>query len=122
MNKINHFEDFAAWKKARELCKTVSVLTKKDLFNRDLKFSAQVRDSSGTIMDSIAEGSEQTNTEEFVRYLINAKSSCGGLKSQLHRAMDLNYINKGEFASTYSQAEEISLLIQSQIQELKSQQ
>ncbi|MDP4204647.1 MAG: four helix bundle protein [Bacteroidota bacterium] len=122
MNKINHFEDFAAWQKARELCKTVSVLTKKDLFNRDLKFSAQVRDSSGTIMDSIAVGSEQTNTEEFVRYLINAKSSCGGLKSQLHRAMDLNYINKGEFASTYSQAEEISMLIQSQIQELKSQQ
>jgi four helix bundle protein len=57
--KIDRFEDLEIWKTARELCKFVFELTSKEIFNKDFKLRDQIRASSGSTMDNIAEGFER---------------------------------------------------------------
>ena len=92
--KIERFEDMAIWKDARELCKYVFELTSKELFNKDFKFRDQIRASSGSIMDNIAEGFERGGNKEFAQFLYIAKGSCGETRSQGYRALDFKYITE----------------------------
>ena len=55
---ITRFEDLEAWKKARELCKFIYELTLKTEFSKDFGLVNQIRNSSGSAMDNIAEGFE----------------------------------------------------------------
>ena len=97
MTTIKRFEDINVWKEARELCKLVFTLTCKEQFSHDFKFIGQIRGSSGSIMDNIAEGFERGGNKEFIQFLFIAKGSCGELKSQLYRALDNCYIESSEF-------------------------
>ncbi len=118
MNNQNRFEEHIAWQKARELCKLVASLTKKDLFSKDLKLSSQVRDSSGAIMDKVAEGIEEHEEKDSAKCFRRAQNACVSLRSQLHRASDLNYINKGDFEHTYNLAEDVAKLIREELQNM----
>ena len=53
---IIRFEDLEIWQLARELCKEVIRLTSSKPFCNDYRFRDQIRASSGSIMDNIAEG------------------------------------------------------------------
>ena len=57
--KIERFEDLEIWKEARELCKRVFEITSVNPFSNDFKFRDQIRSSSGSVMDNIAEGFER---------------------------------------------------------------
>jgi len=94
--KIERFEDLEIWKDARELCKYVFNLTSKELFNKDFKFRDQIRSSSGSIMDNIAEGFERGGNKEFIQFLYISKGSCGENRSQGYRAFDQRYIEQQE--------------------------
>ena len=120
MSKIEKFEDIIAWQKARELCKTIKFLTKKELFSRDFKLIDQILDSSGSIMDNIAEGFERGGNKEFVQHLFISKGSCGETKSQLYRALDSDYIYNNEFNETYTKADEVARLLEGFIKYLQS--
>jgi len=111
MSTIKKFEDIIAWQKSRDLVKFVYELTKLPEFNRDYKFIDQIRSSSGSIMDNIAEGFERGGNKEFIQFLFIAKGSLGEVKSQLYRALDQNYIDKVQFSRAYSNSEEIGSLI-----------
>lgn len=111
MSTIKKFEDIIAWQKSRHLVKFVYELTKLPEFNRDYKFIDQIRSSSGSIMDNIAEGFERGGNKEFIQFLFIAKGSLGEVKSQLYRALDQNYIDKVQFSRAYSNPEEIGSLI-----------
>ena len=120
MTTIKRFEDINVWKEARELCKLVFTLTCKEQFSHDFKFIGQIRGSSGSIMDNIAEGFERGGNKEFIQFLFIAKGSCGELKSQLYRALDNCYIESSEFDCSFNKADEVSKLLSSFIKYLRA--
>lgn len=85
MATINRFEDIMAWQKARVLCKLINGYTLKELFSRDLKLTRQVKGSSGSAMDNIAEGFEKSGNKEFIQFLFISKGSAIETRSQLYR-------------------------------------
>jgi four helix bundle protein len=51
---------------ARELCKYVFDITSNDIFKNDFKLKNQIRGSSGSVMDNIAEGFDRGGKKEFI--------------------------------------------------------
>jgi four helix bundle protein len=92
--KIEKFEDLEIWQEARKLCKRIFDITSIEPFQSDFKFRDQIRSSSGSIMDNIAEGFERDGNKEFIQFLSVAKGSGGETRSQSYRAFDYNYINQ----------------------------
>jgi len=120
MAAFNKFEEIEAWKKARELCKIIYDLSLKEKFSKDYSLKDQIRRSSGSIMDNIAEGFERGGQKEFIQFLYISKSSAAETKSQLYRAFDYNYISKVDFDKCYQKCNECSKIIAGLIKHLKS--
>jgi four helix bundle protein len=95
------FEEIEAWQLARELCKQVKQITEKPEFSKDWDLRKQIRASSGSAMDCIAEGHERGNNTEFIYFLGVALGSCGEVRSQLYRALEYGYITEAERLETY---------------------
>ena len=104
MGTIEKFEDLNAWQKARELCNEIYKLTLKEDFSKDYSLKDQIKRSSGSSMDNIAEGFDRNSNKEFRQFLFIAKSSSSEVKSQLYRALDRNYITEDEFKKSYKLA------------------
>lgn len=66
MATIQKFEELEVWKIARELSNEVFTLTKKESFKRDFSLIDQIRRSSGSSMDNIAEGFGRGSNKEFL--------------------------------------------------------
>ena len=73
MLKTKRFEDLTIFQKARELCKEIYKITKEGNFYKDTRFVQQIRASSGSVMDNIAEGFERDGNKEFINFLIYRK-------------------------------------------------
>jgi four helix bundle protein len=56
-----------------------------------------MNNSSGSVMDNIAEGFGRGSRLEFVQFLSISKGSANELQSQLHRSFDRKYISKEMF-------------------------
>lgn len=97
MATIKRFEDLEVWQKAREICNIVLRYIQKYDFSRDFTLSNQIRSSSGSAMDNIAEGFERGGNKEFVQFLSISKGSIGETRSQTYRAFDNKYISEEEF-------------------------
>ena len=111
--KIEKFEDLEIWQESRELCKRVFEITSIEPFQSDFKFRDQIRSSSGSIMDNIAEGFERDGNKEFVQFLSISKGSCGEVRSQSYRAFDFQYIIQGTLDELISLTTQLSKKISS---------
>ncbi|TAM95300.1 MAG: four helix bundle protein [Chitinophagaceae bacterium] len=120
MATIRRFEDIKAWQQARIIAKEIHHLTQKENFRKDFSLIDEIKRSSGSIMDNIAEGYERDGNKEFIQYLSISKGSSGETRSQLYRALDYGYISQEEFDARYEQILHISSLIQNFIQYLKN--
>lgn len=96
MATVYNFEDLEVWKNARELSKYVFLLTQREMFSKDFSLKDQIKRSSGSIMDNIAEGFERDGNKEFVNFLTYSKGSAGEVRSQAYRAFDYGYISESE--------------------------
>lgn len=94
---IKRFEDLEIWKEARELCKIVFEITSQAPFCNDFKLRDQIRGSSGSAMDNIAEGFDRGGNREFGQFLSMSKGSTGEARSQSYRAYDNKYITDEKF-------------------------
>ena len=101
MTTIHYFEDLEIWKLARKICWRIYDHTRKDPLKRDFSMVDQLRRSSGSIMDNIAEGFERTGAKEFVYFLSISKASCGECRAQVYRALDQNYLTEEEFVELH---------------------
>src|SRR5690554_3888621 len=108
MATINRFEDLEIWQEARKLAKVIHKITIETDFKTDFKFKAQIKSSSGSVMDNIAEGFERDGNLEFRQFLSIAKGSAGEARSQLYRAFDYEYINEETFSELKNDYERLS--------------
>lgn len=122
MSTFKHFEDIETWQLARSFCQGIFKITLYKQFARDYKLIDQIRASSGSIMDNIAERFERGGNKEFVNFLSYAKASCAESRSQLYRVLDQNYIEEIEFRKLYDQANLIGKKIGSLMKYLKNSQ
>jgi four helix bundle protein len=120
MSTVRSFEELEIWQLAREIARDVYELTRKELFSRDFSLVDQIRRSSGSSMDNIAEGFERSGNKEFIQFLSVAKGSAGETRSQLYRAYDQKYIDKDEFDLLYTKLIELSSKMKSFMNYLKT--
>ncbi len=94
MATIREFEDLEIWKEARKLSKEIIELVKTTELKNDFKLKEQIKGSSGSVMDNIAEGFNRDGNIEFRQFLSIAKGSAGETRSQLYRVFDSGYISE----------------------------
>ena len=109
--KIERFEDFIAWQKARKLTKEIYKATNPANFSRDFGLKDQIRRSAVSIMSNIAEGFERGRASEFHQFLSIANGSCAELRSQLYVALDANYIAPEHFNQLMADAVETGQVV-----------
>lgn len=102
MATINNFEDLEIWQHAREICKDICRIIHYNDFSKDYGLVKQINNSSGSVMDNIAESFEREGNKEFIQFLTIAKGSCGETRSQLIRAYDRKYLSEGEYKTIYN--------------------
>ncbi|MHA1675922.1 MAG: four helix bundle protein [Candidatus Njordarchaeales archaeon] len=100
------FEDLPCWKVARKLSQEIFKIITKGKLNNDYSLKDQLWRAVGSVMDNIAEGFDDGNRKEFIKFLGYAQRSCGEVQSQLYRALDCGYINESEFNVAYDLASE----------------
>lgn len=120
MATITKFEDLEIWQLARELSKDIYSLTFIEPIKSDFRLKDQMRGTSGSIMDNIAEGFERGSKLEFINSLGYSKGEVGELKSQLYRSLDNQYISQEKFDDLYSKADLITKKITAFITYLNS--
>lgn len=109
MATLKGFEDIPVWKDSRKLCKMFFDTWQESAeFSRDYELLRQMKKSSGSVMDNIAEGYGRGGNKEFVYFMGISKGSCAEFKSQLYRALDHGYIDQEKFDVLYRNADGIS--------------
>ncbi|WP_166921562.1 four helix bundle protein [Flavobacterium poyangense] len=108
MATINRFEDLEIWKEARRLATEIHLVAIETKLNSDFRFKNQIKASSGSVMDNIAEGFERDGNLEFRQFLSIAKGSAGEIRSQLYRAFDFEYITEQKFEILKTDYENLS--------------
>jgi four helix bundle protein len=108
MATINRFEDLEIWQEARKLAKEVHIISLETDLKSDFRFKDQIKSSSGSVMDNIAEGFERDGNLEFRQFLSIAKGSAGETRSQLYRTFDYGYISEDKFESMKVDYENLS--------------
>ena len=105
MATVHTFEELEIWQLAREICRKIYPLTFEEPIAKDFRYKDQIRGTSGSIMDNIAEGFGRGSKHEFVHSLTTAKGEAEELKSQLHRGLDIHYFSEPLFNELYSDAD-----------------
>lgn len=118
--KVANFEDLRIWQMASDLCVKIYRITRDGEFKYDNRFVQQMRSSSGSIMDNIAEGFERQGNKEFKNFLFIAKGSAGETRSQIIRAHNVGFIDNETYSELYNDCIRLSSSINSFIQSLKN--
>ena len=108
MATIKKYEDLEIWKEARRLSKVIITIAKESDLKTDFRLKDQIKASSGSVMDNIAEGFERNGNLEFRQFLSIAKGSAGEARSQLYRVFDNDYINEDQLNSLVLEYENLS--------------
>lgn len=111
MATVKRFEDLEIWIEARLLSKEIILISKTTELNKDFKLKDQIKGSSGSVMDNIAEGFKRNGNGEFRQFLSVAKGSAGETRSQLYRVFDNEYIDEQKLNNLVSEYEKLSIKI-----------
>src|SRR5438128_2476271 len=109
--RIEKFEDFMAWQKARSLTREIYKINNLPAFSRDFGLKDQIRRAAVSIMSNIAEGFKRGRPSEFHQFLSIAKGSCAELRSQLYVALDVGYLEANDFDSLMMRSEEVAHIV-----------
>ena len=109
--RIERFEDFIAWQKARKLTSEIYKVTNHGEFGSDFGLKNQIRRAAVSSMSNLAEGFERGRPTEFHQFLSVAKGSCAELRSQLYVALDAGYLNLPTFEALMTQATEVGQVL-----------
>ena len=97
MPKYKTFQEVPVWRNAHEatllIYKVSAKFPKRELYG----LTSQIRRSASSVPANIAEGFYRKTTKELIKFLYNARGSCGETIYHLILARDLKYLRKGEF-------------------------
>lgn len=106
--KIVSFEDLIIWQKAQELAVKIYRLADTNKFiKNDFKLKDQLKGTSISISDNIAEGFEYNNNPDFNRFLRIAKGSCGETRNKVLFVRRMEYINEEVSTSLNDEAKQL---------------
>ncbi len=108
MATISRFEDLEICQEARRLFNIIKDITIETDLKNDFRLKDQIKGSSGSVMDNIAEGFERDGNLEFRQFLSIAKGSAGEARSQLYRVYDSEYISEKKLKLLVDEYEKLS--------------
>jgi four helix bundle protein len=108
---IRRFDEIEAWKKARELTKSVYNLSGNGSFAKEFALRDQIRRASVSIMANIAEGFERDGPAEFIQFLAIAKASAAEVLSHAYVALDQDFISKEDFDRLFAQTSDVGRML-----------
>ncbi len=111
MGKVERFEDLIAWQKAIDLAVAIYEATRRSPFRDDFGLSGQVQRAAVSVPSNIAEGFERGGRAEFHQFLSTAKGSCAELRSHLHVASRIGYLERVAFQHLLENAEEVARIV-----------
>ncbi len=120
MSTFKQLEDIIAWQKARVFCSELKPDFKTIEASKDFTLLNQLKASSGSVMDNIAEGFGRMGNSEFKNFLTIAHGSLMESLSQIYRAFDFLHITQERLDYLKNIVNEISCLIRSLIQVLQT--
>ena len=120
MATVERFEDLEAWRLARTLAGDIYRMSRHGAFARDFGFRDQSRRAAVSIVSNIAEGFERSSTNQFLAFLDIARGSCGEVRTQLHLALDLGYIDQDQFDASFNTVIRVGKMISSLMQYLRA--
>ncbi len=97
MATIKKFEDLEVWKLAELQEKEIYPLTLEGAFAKDWGLIDQIRRSSCSVMDNIAEGFGRGGRNEFVNFLTYSRGSKDEVRSQIHTTFNRKHINQEKY-------------------------
>ncbi|TCJ18801.1 four helix bundle protein [Flaviaesturariibacter flavus] len=102
MPTFKRIEDIEAWQLARSLFREILQICEETGLAKDFKLRDQIKASSGSVMDNIAEGFGRGGNKEFVQFLEVSHASCTETQSQLYRVLDNRFIDQERFDHIYN--------------------
>lgn len=105
MATVERFEELEVWQAARDVVNAVYKASSNGAFARDYALRDQIRRAAISIPSNIAEGFSRHSNKEFIQFLFISKGSAAEVQSQLHTALDQEYILQGEFDRMYETLE-----------------
>ncbi len=94
-------DEIELWQMSRTVCTDVWKLCNSSVVTTDPGIRQQMLNSSGSIMDNIAEGFGRGSNGEFRTFLGYAKGSCTELLSQIVRLHDRGSLNDLAFSQMH---------------------
>ncbi len=120
MSSIQSFKDLIVWQKSMLLAKKVYILTENYPKNEMYGIVSQMRRASVSIPSNIAEGYGRKSRKEYSQFYSIAYGSLLELETQLLLSFDLGFIKETEFKTINSTTEEVSKMLFTMIEKLKS--
>jgi four helix bundle protein len=111
MGTFKKLEDIIAWQKARDFCKELKQCFPLFTQAREFELLNQLKSSSGSVMDNIAEGFGRMGNAEFRHFLTVSHGSIMESISQLTRSYDWQILDLQQFEKLRLMAEETERLI-----------
>ncbi len=116
MTTIRHYTDILAWQKGETLCSLLFVILKG---NRDFSFVDQIKRSSMSILNNIAEGYGRYGVKEFRQFLTIAKGSNMETQSMVHLGFTLHHFTEKQRDDLVGLTDDINHLLKALINSLK---
>ena len=98
--KFRRFEDMPVWIDSILAAQIIYEITNDKRWAKEYSLKEQIRRAIISVSSNIAEGYEYDNPKQFVRYLRIAKGSIGEVRSQLHLALRLKYVDEEKHKET----------------------
>lgn len=105
---IYSFEKLETWQIARLFRKDIYQLVKKFPKEEVFGLTSQIKRSSSSIGDCLAEGSGRLTPKDKAHFIVMAYASCIETINHMVGAFDLNYINEEEYISFRLRLDEIA--------------
>ena len=90
---VQKFEDLLVWQKSQDLAVSIYNAFKD---NNDFSFRDQIKRTSVSISNNIAEGFDRNSNADFSRFLYFALASNSEVRSMLYLSIRLNFLDEDE--------------------------